>query len=211
MKTLPELFAKNRDWSKKMLNQDPHYFERLCNQQSPKFLWIGCSDSRVPANQITGLEPGEMFVHRNVANQVIHADFNALAVIQYALEHLKVEHIIVCGHENCGGVKAAMQDGPHGLVDNWIRPIREIYLKHKDLLSPLKSDQQLAKMCELNVRHQIANLCSLTVVQDAWKKGQKLSVHGWHYSLSDGLLRDTGLCIQSSQEADQMLTQATSF
>lgn len=202
MKTLPDLFAKNREWAQRMVSQDPQYFHRLSQQQTPKFLWIGCSDSRVPANQITGLEPGEMFVHRNVANQVYLADLNALSVIQYALDHLKVGHIIVCGHENCGGVKAAMQEQPHGLVDNWIRPIRELYLRHKEELMQWDEDARLQKLCELNVRQQVVNLCATTVVQDAWKRGQVLSVHGWFYALSDGLLRDTGLCVQNRAEAD---------
>ncbi len=202
MKTLPDLFAKNREWAQRMVSQDPLYFHRLSQLQAPKFLWIGCSDSRVPANQITGLEPGEMFVHRNVANQVYLADLNALSVIQYALDHLKVGHIIVCGHENCGGVKAAMQEQPHGLVDNWIRPIRELYLRHKTELLRLDENARLQRLCELNVRQQVVNLCATTVVQDAWKRGQALSVHGWFYALSDGLLRDTGLCVQNREEAD---------
>jgi carbonic anhydrase len=204
MKTLPELFEKNKNWANRMVSQDPKFFERLSQQQSPKFLWIGCSDSRVPANQITGLEPGEMFVHRNVANQVYLADFNALSVIQYAVDHLKVEHIIICGHENCGGVKASMQDEPHGMVDNWIRPIREIFLKHKPELMALGEEARLQRLCELNVRQQVLNLCATTVVQDVWKRGQYLSVHGWFYALSDGLLRDTGLCVQTREEADQL-------
>jgi carbonic anhydrase len=191
-----------------MLAQDPDFFERLTRQQNPRFLWIGCSDSRVPANQITGLEPGEMFVHRNIANQVIHADFNALSVIQYALDFLKVEHIIIiCGHENCGGVRAAMEDSSHGIVDNWIRPIRELYLQNRARLLHLSPERQLTRLCELNVRMQLANLCATTVVQDAWNRGQQLSVHGWFYALSDGLLRDTGLCVQSHQEADELLTK----
>lgn len=205
MKKLPQLFANNQQWAQRMVALDPQYFTRLRNQQSPKYLWIGCADSRVPANEITGLEPGEIFVHRNVANLVIHSDFNSLAVIQYAVEHLRVEHIIICGHENCGGVKASMEDRPHGLVDNWIRPIRELYLKNLQELKPLDEDARLHRLCELNVRKQVENLCSSTIVQDAWKRNHTLTIHGWFYSLTDGLLHDTGLCIQSLAEADHLL------
>ena len=188
---LNHLFENNRAWSKEMTEQDATFFERLAAQQAPKYLWIGCSDSRVPANEIVGLLPGELFVHRNVANLVVHTDLNCLSVIQYGVEVLKVEHIIVCGHYGCGGVNAAIQKMELGLVDNWLRHLVGIREKFSPLLDALPTDDQRARrLCELNVTEQVRNVCHATFVQNAWKKGQRLAVHGWIYGLEDGLLRD---------------------
>ena len=168
-------------------------------------MWIGCSDSRVPANEIVNLLPGELFVHRNVANLVKHADMNCLSVLQYAIDVLKVKHIIVCGHYGCGGVRAAMEDVPHGLVDNWIRSIRDIYLKNSESFSKMESeDLKMDKLCELNVMEQVYNVCQTTIVHEAWKRGQNLSVHGWIYSLQNGLLQDLDVCISSSEDIHKL-------
>ncbi len=193
MKSLAHLFENNRRWAEQAEQARPGFFEQLARQQSPKYLWIGCSDSRVPANQITGLESGELFVHRNVGNQVVHSDFNALSVIQFAVDYLKVEHIIVCGHYGCGGVQAALDPNPHGLVDNWLRHIRDIHARHRTELSKLEGNNQIRRLCELNVLQSVVNVCSTTLVQDAWSRGQSLTVHGWIYSLRNGLLKDMGL------------------
>jgi carbonic anhydrase len=191
---LPDLFKKNREWAERRKQQDPQYFEHLSSLQAPKYLWIGCSDSRVPANEIVGLEPGEMFVHRNVANIVVHTDFNCLSVIQFAVELLKVEHIIVCGHHGCGGVRTALYGSQLGLIDNWLRHIKDVYQTNSSVLDAIgDEDERLNKLCELNVAQQVANVCHTTIVQNAWQRGQNLHVHGWAYKLSDGVLRDLDL------------------
>ena len=196
MRTLSKLFENNRRWAEQMQEKSPGFFEDLAKQQAPPYLWIGCADSRVPANQIIGLPPGEVFVHRNVANVVSHTDFNCLSVLQYAVEVLKVEHVIVCGHYGCGGVAAALADVPHGLIDNWLRHIKDVYDQSDLSDSPALSDKERTdRLCELNVAAQVRNVCHTTIVQDAWRREQNLNVHGWIYSLHDGLLQDLDLCI----------------
>ncbi|MBM7457195.1 carbonic anhydrase [Oceanisphaera litoralis] len=196
MKELKHLFDNNRGWSERIKAEDPTFFEKLSLQQAPEYLWIGCSDSRVPANQLTGLLPGDVFVHRNVANLVVHTDFNCLSVVQYAVEVLKVKHIIICGHYGCGGVLAAMKNQELGLIDNWLRNIKDLCHKHEDTLNAIE-DQQIKedRMCELNVVEQVSNLCHTTIVQNAWKRGQPLSVHGWVYGIKDGRLHDLDMCV----------------
>jgi len=189
VKTLPQLFENNLAWAESMKRVDPEFFQRLARQQSPRLLWIGCADSRVPANEIIGLQPGDVFVHRNIANVVVHTDLNCLSVVQYAVEVLKVEHIIVCGHYGCGGVKAAMDTTDHGLIDNWLRHIRDVGRFHADELAHLGPERRADRLCELNVIEQVTNVCNTTVVKNAWKQGQKLVVHGWIYSIGDGILR----------------------
>lgn len=203
MKTLPRLFENNRKWAERMLKSDPDFFQELVRQQTPEFLWIGCSDSRVPANEIVGLPPGELFVHRNVANLVVHSDMNCLSVIQYAVEVLRIKHIIVCGHYGCGGVKAALDDSAHGLVDNWLGHIRDIHRRHADELARIADEaERLHRLCELNIMEQVKNVGHTTIVQDAWARGAPLVVHGWAYSLSNGLLKDLGCSIGSHDELD---------
>jgi len=188
---LDQLFSNNRAWAESMLQQDPRFFSRLAKQQKPKYLWIGCSDSRVPANQIVGLLPGEMFVHRNVANVVVHADLNCLSTIQFAVDALKVRHIIVCGHYGCGGVLAALRDDKLGLIDNWLRHVQDVRSRYAGELATLRDEKaQHRRLCELNVREQAANVERTTVVQDARKRKQRLDVHSWIYDIRDGLLRD---------------------
>ena len=202
MDDLQQLFANNRRWADKMKAGDPAFFERLSAQQSPKYLWIGCADSRVPANQIIGLLPGEVFVHRNVANVVVHADLNCLSVVQYAVDVLKVEHIIVCGHYGCGGVAAALDNRRFGLIDNWLRHVQDVRQKHEARLSALTdAGARSDRLCELNVVEQVANVCQTTMVQDAWDRGQDLTVHGWVYGLRDGLVRDLEFSATSADEA----------
>jgi carbonic anhydrase len=201
MRVLPELFANNRAWAEEMTRHEPDFFQRLSQQQSPRYLWIGCSDSRVPANQIVGLRPGDMFVHRNVANVVVHTDLNCLSAIQYAVDVLRVGHIIVCGHYGCGGVLAALRDQSLGLIDNWLRHVQDVRAKHQAELDELKPESERhLRLCELNVCEQVVNVSKTTVVRDAWARGQSLAVHGWIYGLEDGLLRDLGLCISSPTE-----------
>jgi len=196
MDQLDHLFENNRAWAAEMTRQDTDFFRRLSTQQSPRYLWIGCSDSRVPANQIVGLLPGDMFVHRNVANVVVHTDLNCLSAIQFAVAALRVEHIIVCGHYGCGGVLAALQNSRLGLVDNWLRHVQDVRIKHQEKIDSLSADlERHAKLCELNVIEQVANLSQTTVVRDAWSRHQPLTVHGWIYGLSDGLLRDLGVTV----------------
>jgi carbonic anhydrase len=191
MRTVPELFANNRRWAARMQEADPGFFRRLAAQQAPEYLWIGCSDSRVPANEIVGLAPGELFVHRNVANVVTHTDFNCLAVIQFAVDVLRVRHIIVCGHYGCGGVRAALDDHELGLIDNWLRHVRDAATASRDQLATIADPAaRVDRLCELNVRAQVRHVCDTTLVQAAWRRGQHLSVHGWIYGLHDGLLRD---------------------
>jgi len=203
MRVLRRLFENNQRWSDQRTQSDPEFFSRLAAQQKPIYLWIGCSDSRVPANEITGLEPGELFVHRNVANLVLHSDLNCQSVIQYAIDVLQVQHVIVCGHYGCGGVEAAMQNHEFGLIDNWLRNIKDIYQHHEDELREIRTHQErLNRLCELNVGQQVTNLCRASVVQKAWARGQPLSVHGWIYGLHDGLLKDLGLCITQTNAID---------
>lgn len=203
MKTLKNLFENNRNWAQTRLQQDPGFFNRLKSQQTPNFLWIGCADSRVPANEIIGLDPGEVFVHRNIANVVVHSDLNCLSVIQYAVEYLKVEHIIVCGHYGCGGVAAALGHQQLGLIDNWLRHIKDIYvLNHQAIDSLASTTDKVDRLCELNVAQQVANVCHTSIVQDAWRAGRKLNVHGWIYSIADGLLKDLNLCVDHSDQID---------
>ena len=194
MQLLNQLFEKNRAWAADMTRQDPDFFRRLAAQQSPEYLWIGCADSRVPANQIVGLLAGEMFVHRNVANVVVHTDLNCLSAIQYAVEALLVKHIIICGHYGCGGVLAALQDKNLGLIDNWLRHVQDVRVHHRAEIDALNTEaEQHARLCELNVTEQVNNVKQTTVVRDAWARGQSVTVHGWIYSLSDGLIRDLGV------------------
>lgn len=200
MRKLPLLFENNRRWAESMRQRDPNFFNRLLKQQTPAYLWIGCSDSRVPANEIVDLLPGEMFVHRNVANLVVYTDLNCLSVMQYAVDVLKVRHIIVCGHYGCGGVGAALRGQRAGLVDNWLRHVQDIREKHAPLVASASEDQRWDLLCELNVIEQAANVCQTTIVQDAWGRGQPLTVHGWIYSLRDGLLQDLGVCVSAEHE-----------
>jgi len=192
MKTLEHILKRNREWANSVTEVDAEYFSNLSRQQNPEYLWIGCSDSRVPANQIIDLPPGEVFVHRNIANVVVHTDLNCLSVIQYAVEVLNVNHIIVCGHYDCGGVKAAVDGHQHGLIDNWLRHIRDVRRFHADKLAKLDDDEKLDALCELNVIEQVTNVCNSTIVQKAWRNGETLSVHGWIYNINNGLLQDLG-------------------
>lgn len=202
-RSLKELLASNRAWADGVRRREPDFFEKLSLLQSPAYLWIGCSDSRVPANQITGLSPGEVFVHRNVANVVVHADLNCLSVLQYAVDVLKVLHVIVCGHYGCGGVIAAHDHLKLGLIDNWLRHVQDVGQKHRDTLAALPSrDDRLNRLCELNVIEQVVNVAQTTVVQDAWARGQTLAVHGWIYGVQNGLLRDLGMSIAAAAELE---------
>jgi carbonic anhydrase len=201
MNRLNDLLAQNKAWSTNIKESDPEFFNRLAHHQSPDFLWIGCSDSRVPSTQLVALVPGEMFVHRNIANVVAHNDFNCLSVIQYAVEMLKVEQIIVCGHYGCGGVKAALAGKDLGLISNWLGHVKEVMKKHSALLNEIDQEsERVRRLCELNVIEQVLNLCQTTAVQQAWMKGQKLAVDGLIYKLDDGLLRELGICVRSNQE-----------
>jgi len=201
MRMLHQLFENNRAWAAEVSRQDPEFFRRLARQQEPGYLWIGCSDSRVPANQIVGLVPGEMFVHRNVGNIVVHTDLNCLSAIQFAVDVLKVRHVIVCGHYGCGGVLAALRDDKLGLVDNWLRHVQDVRSKHRAQLEGLKTEaQRHATLCELNVVEQAINISRTSIVRDAWLRGQELAVHGWVYDIHDGLLRDLGVCVTAESE-----------
>jgi len=196
MGILEHLLKNNRAWAEGIKAEDPEFFLKLSRQQSPDYLWIGCSDSRVPANQIVGLLPGELFVHRNVSNVVVHTDLNCLSVIQYAVEVLKVKHIIVCGHYGCGGVRAALNSDRHGLIDNWLQSIKSVIQKHEDILLRIQDETlRCDRLCELNVIEQVVNVSQTTVVRGAWDQGQELAVHGWIYGLHDGILRDLNVCI----------------
>jgi carbonic anhydrase len=196
MDRLPHLFAKNRAWARDMVRTDPQFFQRLANQQAPEHLWIGCSDSRVPANQITGLLPGEVFVQRNVANLVVHTDLNCLSTLQFAIDVLKVKHVVVCGHYGCGGVRAALRNERHGLVDNWLRHVQDVRVRHQSQLDALATDvERLDRLCELNVIEQVVNVGQTSIVRDAWRRGEELWLHGWVYDVGDGLLRDLGMCV----------------
>lgn len=199
MSNLDKLFDQNREWAEGIKTTDPDFFEKLAAQQTPEYLWIGCADSRVPANQVVGLMPGEVFVHRNVANMVVHTDLNCLTVMQYAVDVLKVKHIMVVGHYGCGGVRAAYENADNGLVDNWLRNIKEVLNRHHEELETIADkDQRLDSLCELNVKAQVANVCHSSIVQNAWQRGQPLSVHGWVYSLKDGLLKDLDCSVASA-------------
>lgn len=201
MRFLKELFDNNRAWAEETLARDPDFFAKLANQQSPAYLWIGCSDSRVPANQITGLAPGEVFVHRNVANVVVHTDLNCLSVMQFAVDVLKVKHIIVCGHYGCSGVSAALFSDRLGLIDNWLRHIQDVRDKHAAKLAAIVDPVRRAeRLCELNVIEQVLNVGQTTIVRDAWERGQEVAVHGWVYGVRDGLLRDLSMCVTQQEE-----------
>jgi carbonic anhydrase len=200
MTDLDELLRNNRDWAERVRHEDPQFFERLSQQQAPKYLWIGCSDSRVPANQIMGLAPGEVFVHRNIANVMVHTDLNCMSVIQFAVDVLRIEHILVVGHYGCGGVHAALTGTRVGLADNWIRHVGDVAQKHASMLDNLAPDLRDDRLCELNAIEQAENVCLTTVVRDAWARGQKLSVHGWVYSLLDGRVRELGMDVDSADQ-----------
>jgi carbonic anhydrase len=200
MEKLDHLFDNNRRWASAIKAQNDGFFDKLSNQQSPEFLWIGCSDSRVPSNQIIGLMPGEVFVHRNVANMVVHTDFNCLSVIQYAVDVLKVKHIMVVGHYGCGGVRAAMQDQQYGLIDNWLRFIKDVYYIKRRRFEGLSEEESVNLLCEINVKAQVANVCRTSIVQNAWARGQSLVVHGWIYGVGDGLLRDLDLTVNGPDQ-----------
>jgi carbonic anhydrase len=209
MKVLRHLFDKNRKWATDQIKNDSNFFKNLAQQQKPEYLWIGCSDSRVPATQIVDLAPGEIFVHRNVANLVVKDDLNALSVIQFAVEALKVKHIIICGHYGCGGIKTVMENKKLGLIDNWLANIHEIRAKYISDLSKINEESvQLNKMCEVNVIEQVRNICMTEFVQNAWVKNQSLSVHGWIYDISDGLLQDLDVCITSPKELNVQTEKA---
>ena len=202
MSSLSDLFSNNQSWAQGLIAKDPSFFEKLSIQQQPEFLWIGCSDSRVPAEELVGLAPGEIFVHRNVANVVVHTDFNSLSVIQFAVDMLKVKHIIVCGHYGCGGVMATLRQERVGLSDNWLRHVDDVIQKHSPLLEHWESETDRGNhLCELNVIEQVANVCKTTVVRDAWERGQKLTVHGWIYGMKDGLVRDLRTSASTLEEA----------
>lgn len=203
MRSLSHLFDQNKAWAEKVRAQDDQFFERLCKVQKPRYMWIGCSDSRVSADRIVDLLPGELFVHRNVANLAVHTDMNLLSVLQYAVEVLKVEHIIVSGHYGCGGVRAVVNGDKFGLIDNWLRHVKDVYNKHKELVeAETDIERRTDVLCELNVAEQVKNVAHTTIVQDAWKAGQRLAIHGWIYSLKDGLLRDLKVGIESLDEVE---------
>ena len=197
---LTELFDNNRRWAAQTEEREPGFFSKLLTQQTPQYLWIGCADSRVPANELVDLLPGELFVHRNVANVVAHSDLNALSVIQFAVDGLQVKHIIVVGHSNCGGVRAALDELRHGLVDNWIRHVKDVKRLHQDLIDAVAPDRRLHALCELNVLEQARNVCGTSIVEDAWARGQSVVVHGWVYGLHDGLLQDLAITIGRSED-----------
>lgn len=199
MSDIDDLFEHNRRWAEATKQREPGFFTRLAQQQNPKYMWIGCADSRVPANQITGLDPGEVFVHRNVANVVVHSDLNALSTIQFAVEHLKVEHIMVVGHYGCAGVRAALRGTRVGLADNWLRHVQDVRLRHRKRLEHLPEAEQEDILCEMNVIEQVGNVALSTVLQDAWARGQKVAVHGWVYGLRDGLLKDLHCTMDRSE------------
>jgi carbonic anhydrase len=209
MDDLQELLAKNKAWAKAIKASDPEFFNTLAEQQTPRYLWIGCSDSRVPATQLVGLRAGDLFVHRNVANVVVHTDFNCLSVLQFAVDVLAVNHVIVCGHYGCGGVKAAMENLQLGLIDNWLRNVQDVMRSHEEVLSTITDDgRRLDKLCELNVIEQVLNLSRTTIVQNAWSRGHVLAVHGWIYGIGDGLLRDLNICVTNQSELEAAYDKA---
>ena len=203
MNTLETLFANNQAWADEQTQNDPEFFSRLCKQQTPDYLWIGCSDSRVPASQIINLPPGEVFVHRNIANVVVHSDLNCLSVIQFAVEVLKVKHIIVCGHYGCGGIRASLENADHGLIDNWLQHIRDVARIHADELNQLAAAEQCDRLCELNVIEQVRSVGMTVTIQNAWRRQQPLAIHGWIYSLDNGLLKNLDTSVASSEEFKQ--------
>jgi carbonic anhydrase len=210
MRELKNLFAQNAAWAKNVSATDPGFFERLSKLQDPEYLWIGCADSRVPANQIVGLDPGQVFVHRNVSNLVVHTDLNCLSVIQFAVEVLKVKHIIVCGHYGCGGVAAALKEQELGLIENWLRHIQDVRAKHSEFLDLIPDrETKIDRLCELNVVDQVVNVCRTTIVRDAWRRGQDVTVHGWVYALKDGLLRDLDMCITKADDVEASYESTT--
>ena len=209
MPRLADLLENNRQWSEGVRRRDAGFFDRLSRQQAPRYLWIGCADSRVPANEIVGLMPGELFVHRNVANVVVHSDLNCLSVLQYAVEVLRVEHVIVCGHYGCGGVEAAWKRTPLGLIDNWLRHVQDVADRHQTRFTRGMTDaHSVDRLCELNVLEQAANVCRTTIVQDAWRRGQPLQVHGWIYRLQNGLIHDLGLSVARDAMLDDAIERA---
>jgi carbonic anhydrase len=210
MTELNNLFANNRTWAANIERQRPGFFTGLANQQRPKYMWIGCSDSRVPANEITGLDPGEVFVHRNVANVVVHSDLNALSTIQFAVERIKVEHVMVVGHYGCSGVQAALEGARIGLADNWLRHIQDVRDRHRDVLEVLPEHGRAQALCELNVIEQVVNVAQSTVLQDAWARGQNVTLHGWVYGLNDGLLHDLHMTITGESDLDALYREAVS-
>jgi carbonic anhydrase len=212
MRTLPSLFQNNREWARGMTKRDPSFFKVLSEQQSPKHLWIGCADSRVPANEIVGLLPGELFVHRNVSNVVVHTDLNCLSVLQYAIDALKVENVIVCGHYGCGGVRAAYFRSTLGLIDNWLRHVQDVRDRHDEQLSRMPDeDARIDRLCELNVVEQVHHVCQTSIVRDAWQRQQPLAVHGWIYDLRDGLLRDLRCTVTRAAEVEATYAQAVGY
>ncbi len=211
MRSLAHLFENNKAWAERIRQQDSNFFKALSQQQSPTYLWIGCSDSRVPANQIVGLTPGELFVHRNVANLVVHTDLNCLSVMQFAVDILKVRHIIVCGHYGCSGVTAALRGDRLGLSDNWLRHVQDVRQKHEKFLAKAGNDSRASDLlCELNIIEQVANVCDTTIARDAWERGQELTVHGWIYGLHDGLLRDLNVTVSDFHETAAVYEAAIS-
>ncbi|MEI8594726.1 carbonate dehydratase [Photobacterium sp. Hal280] len=202
MAEIKQLFANNFSWSEKIKAENPEFFSHLAKAQHPEYLWIGCSDSRVPAERLTGLDSGELFVHRNVANQVIHTDLNCLSVVQYAVDVLKVKHIIICGHYGCGGVAASIDNPPLGLINNWLLHIRDLYLKHRSDLGTLPREDWADKLCEINVASQVYNLGNSTIMQQAWERGQKVKIHGWVYGIGDGKLTDLGVTATSRESLE---------
>jgi carbonic anhydrase len=209
MPSLSHLIANNRAWSEGIRRRDPEFFSRLSQQQRPRYLWIGCADSRVPANDIVGLLPGELFVHRNIANVVVHTDLNCLSVMQFAVDVLNIEHIIVCGHYGCSGVSAALQNQRVGLADNWLRHVQDVHTKHDRRIASIRdTPQRVDRLCELNVIEQVANVCQTTIVRDAWDRGQELTVHGWVYGLKDGLVRDLSSSVMKTADASTVYQAA---
>jgi carbonic anhydrase len=206
--SISDLFAHNRAWAAQMEAERPDFFTSLVQQQTPKYMWIGCSDSRVPANQITGLEPGEVFVHRNVANVVVHSDLNALSTIQFAVERLKVEHVMVVGHYGCSGVRAALEGARIGLADNWLRHIQDVRDLHRDLLEGIAEERRCDALVELNAIEQVVNVAQSTVLQDAWLRGQVVALHGWVYGIHDGLLKDMGITITGNDSLEAVYKAA---
>jgi carbonic anhydrase len=212
MNNLKQLLENNRIWAAEIKTHDPEFFQALAQQQTPGYLWIGCSDSRVPATQLVGLLPGDMFVHRNVANVVVHTDFNCLSALQFAVDVLQVSHVIVCGHDGCGGVNAALQNLQLGLIDNWLRHVQDVMHSHLVLLSRIDDEtERLNKLCELNVIEQVLNVGRTTIVQNAWARGQELLVHGWIYGIGDGLLRDLNICVNSQSDLAAARKEAVLF
>jgi carbonic anhydrase len=212
MRTLPDLFENNREWARRTTERDPAFFQSLVSQQSPKYLWVGCSDSRVPANDIVGLLPGELFVHRNVANVVAHTDLNCLSVLQYAIDVLKVEHVIVCGHYGCGGILAAYARSSLGLIDNWLRHVQDVRERHDDVIRQAPAEEaRIDRLCELNVIEQVRHVCHTTIVADAWRRRQSVAIHGWIYDLREGLLRDLRCTATGADEVAAAYAEALDY